>query len=299
MLALPFIAGLTLTGCKKDQSEQLSPADEQEMADYSALSETESEMVSNDIFDNVVGVNSEVGLGGTGVFGRQSSGSTSKDMGIDSLPACLNITVTRLNLPEPFPVRITLDFGAGCPGNDGHTRSGKIITVYTGPLFQPGRSATTTFDNFRIDSVSVQGTHTITNTTPAGGNQTRFSVDVTEGKLLHPNGDYRLWTGHRVITRVEGNGTPMPMDDVFTIEGAAHGRVKHGSLVFNWQSEITEPLRKRFSCHWISKGILKVRRETLPSTSPWVAILDFGNGTCDFLATVTINGVSHPVQLPH
>ncbi|MFL5774511.1 MAG: hypothetical protein ACJ75F_15210, partial [Flavisolibacter sp.] len=63
--------------------------------------------------------------------------------------------------------------------------------------------------------------------------------------------------------------------------------------------EITEALKKKFICHWISKGIIRMRRETLPATSPWVAILNYGNGDCDYLATLTINGVTHQIQLPH
>src|SRR6476660_5809900 len=155
LFAAPLLGGLILTGCKKDQSGSLSPAEEEAVANYSAQSETESELVFNDVFDNVVGVNTEVGLGGTGVFGRVASSGTARDMNTDSIPPCLTVTVTRLNLPEPFPVRITLDFGTGCPGNDGHIRSGKIITTYTGRLFTPGKSATTTFEHFKIDSIEV------------------------------------------------------------------------------------------------------------------------------------------------
>lgn len=286
--------------CKKEVSETVTPVQEEEAITYFSQSETESELVFNDVFDNVMGVNTEVGIGGTGVFGRISSfAGSSREMNVDSLPSCLTITITRLNLPDLFPVKIVMDFGNGCPGLDGHVRYGKIITIYTGRLINPGKSATTTFEGFRIDSVQVQGTHKIMNTTTPGSNHAQYTVDVTDAKLTKPNGDYTMWGSHRVITQIEGNGTVMPVDDIFSIEGTAHGRVKHGNSIFAWISEITEPLRKKFICHWISKGIIKMRRETLPATSPWVAILNFGNGDCDYLATLTINGVTHQIQLPH
>jgi len=291
---------LIFNSCKKEVSDTVTPAEEEEAINYFSQSETESELVFNDVFDNVMGVNTEVGIGGTGVFGRMSSfAGSSREMSPDSLPTCLTITITRLNLPDLFPVKIVMDFGNGCPGPDGHVRSGKIITVYTGRLINPGKSATTTFEGFKIDSVQVQGTHKVMNTTTPGSNHAQYTVDVTDAKLTKPNGDYTMWGSHRVITQIEGNGTVMPVDDIFTIEGTAHGRVKHGNNIYAWLSEITEPLRKKFICHWISKGIIKIRRETLPATSPWVAILNYGNGDCDYLATLTINGVTHQIQLPH
>jgi hypothetical protein len=290
---------LIFNSCKKEVNETVTPVQEEEAANYFSQSETESELVFNDVFDNVMGVNTEVGIGGTGIFGRISSSTGTALMKVDSIPPCVTITITRLNLPDLFPVKIVMDFGHGCPGADGHTRYGKIITTYTGRLIIPGKSATTTFDGFRLDSFQVQGTHKVTNTTASGSNHAQYTVDVTDAKLSKPDGNYTSWGCHRVITQIEGNVTITPIDDIFTIEGTAHGRVKHGNDIFAWQSEITEALKKKFICHWISKGIIRMRRETLPATSPWVAILNYGNGDCDYLATLTINGVTHQIQLPH
>jgi hypothetical protein len=287
-----------MIACKKENSGSLSPAEEEQAANYSSQSETENEAVFNDVFDNVMGVNTEVGVGGTGVFGRLASNG--REDGVDSIPSCVQVSITLLNAPNRFPMKIVIDFGSGCLGRDGHTRSGKIITEYSGKLTEPGNSATTRFEGFKFDSISVQGTHKITNTTASGSNQRQFTIDVTDAKLSKPNGDYSMWTSHRVITQIEGNGTPLyPLDDIFKVTGSAHGQVKHGDLIYGWQSEITEPLIKKFSCHWISQGVIKVRRETLSTNSQWVAGLDYGQGSCDFLATLTINGVSHQILLPH
>ncbi|HWI92454.1 MAG TPA: hypothetical protein VNT20_14340 [Flavisolibacter sp.] len=298
LITAAFFTSLVMIACKKENSSSLSPAEEEQVANYSSESETENEVVFNDVFDNVIGVNTEVGIGGTGVFGRLSS-SDSRENGADTL-ACVKVSVTLLNAPARFPMKIVIDFGTGCVGRDGHTRSGKIIAEYSGKLTEPGNSATTRFDGFKFDSISVQGTHKITNTTASGSNQRQFTIDVTDAKLSKPNGNYSLWTGSRVITQIEGNGTPLyPLDDIFKVTGSSHGQIKHGDLVYTWRSEITEPLIKKFTCHWISKGIVKVRREALSSNSQWVASLDYGAGDCDFLAALTINGTSHQIQLPH
>lgn len=297
LITLIFCISLIISGCKKEVSAGLTPQQEEKVATLSSQSETETELVFNDVFDNVMGVNAEVGIGGTGVFGRIAS-SGERENGADSIPSCVTLTVTHLNASQFFPVKIVIDFGSGCVGKDGHTRAGKIITTYFGRLTVAGKSAVTTFEGFRIDSIAVQGTHTITNTT--SGNERQFTVDVTDAKLSKPSGAYSQWTSHRVTTQIEGNITPdLSLDDVFSIAGSAYGKVNNGTEVFAWHSEIAEPLKKRFSCHWISKGVLKIWRETLNSDSRWAATLNYGNDTCDFIALLTINGVTTTIKLPH
>src|SRR5215213_7463285 len=172
LITATFLSSLIMIACKKEQSGSLSPSEEEQAANYSTQSETENEVVFNDVFDNVIGVNSEVGIGGTGIFGRVATNG--REMNPDSLPSCTQVSIILLSAPARFPMKIVIDFGSGCVGRDGHKRSGKIITEYTGKLTEPGSSATTRFENFKFDSISVQGTHKVTNTTNAGSNQRQF-----------------------------------------------------------------------------------------------------------------------------
>jgi hypothetical protein len=306
ILAVSLVTIITLYGCKKEKSE-LSPQEEEQIALASTEGDAEAENAYNDVFDDVLGANNEVGMEGTGIFGgRTTTGGSTLDAGrgmqVDSVPACVTVTVVHLNTTSIFPVKITIDFGLGCQGRDGRIRSGKIITTYTGRLLTPGSTSTTTFDNYRVDSIGVQGTLVIKNTStpPAPGVLPvhQFTFDVINGKLTRPNGNFTEWNSHRVVTQVEGMLTPTtPIDDVFAITGNAHGSVHRGTFVCTWDSNIIEPLRKRFNCRWITKGKIKVMRRNLASTSPWVAVLDYGAGTCDNNAVLIVNGVAHPVLL--
>ena len=193
-------------------------------------------------------------------------------------------------------MRIELDFGTGCPGKDGRVRSGKIITEYTGRLTLPGKSSVTVFKDYIVDSIRVEGTIKITNT--GNANDRQFTVDITSAKLTKPNGDYTKWNSHRVITQVEGLATPdLSIDDVFTITGNASGEVKTNSFATTWESNIIEPLRKRFACAYISKGVVKIIRHNLSPDSKWVGVLNYGTGLCDNKATLTVNGVEHQIIL--
>lgn len=303
LTTIVLFASLVLFGCKKEESDSLNPQQEQEAVMFSLESETENELVFNDVFDNVMGVNTEVGVGGTGVFGRNiGTGPGGRELRMDTVLPCVNVTIVPLNLPNRFPLKITIDFGSsGCLGRDGLMRYGKIITVYTGSLRDAGKSATTTFDGFKINNISVEGKHVITNTTgnTPGSNQKQFTVHVTDAKLSKPNGNYSQWNSHRVTTQIEGNGTIHPVDDIFRVTGGATGKVKRGNTLYAWASEITDPLIKKFTCRWISKGIIRVKRESLSNSSVWVSTLNYGNGDCDYKATLTINGVVHNIELPH
>jgi hypothetical protein len=104
--------------------------------------------------------------------------------------------------------------------------------------------ATTTFDHFFVDAVSIEGTHKITNISgspvPPANLARKFKVEVINGKLSHPNGNYVEWNSTRTITQVEGLATPdMPKDDAFKIEGSAKGLVRKGNLLVRWESTIT------------------------------------------------------------
>lgn len=290
-----LFASLLIIGCKKDQSDssELSPQEEEQMALAATESETESEIAFDDVLNNVMGVNAEVGFGGVGIFGRTAENSSNAKM--DSLPSCVKVTISPLQ-PNVFPKTVVMDFGAGCRSH-GHFRSGKITTVYTGRLIDPGKSATTTFENFKIDSIRVEGTHRTTNTTEPGANQRRFKVEVINGKLIRPNGDYQEWSTTRTHLQIEGNGTASPVDDIFRTTGASRGKTKRQTRLFAWASEIQEPLIKKFSCRWISKGTIKTVREGLASNSRWVGVLNFGDGTCDNKAVLVIDGKEHQIVL--
>lgn len=284
VLALLGFGLLFMGSCAKEKSRNGSD-EEQQMQASKASSEAdgEAEIIFNGLFDDAMGVNAEVGMGGTGIFGRTA--------------VCPEVTITHTS-STPFPIRIVLNFGInGCVAPDGHFRKGKIIIEYTDRLLVPGATSTTTFDGFYYDSIKVEGTHKIKNTS-AGTTTRQFTIDVINAKLTRPSGNYSSWNSHKVMTQIEGFVTPLPIDDIFRIEGTAEGKVLRGSLLVLWNSSTIEPLIKRFNCHWIVKGKVRTIRSTTSTTSPWVAVLDFGAGTCDNQATITINGVLHQITLP-
>jgi hypothetical protein len=145
LLVSTIVIGIS---CSKEKSGNSNDDQEQQTISLaSSASDASAEAVFNGVFDDVMGVSDEVGMSGTGIFGRESG----------RIDACMTVTVTHPN-NTPFPVRVVIDFGnVPCTGADGHVRSGSIITEYSNRLIIPGATATTSFENFYFDTVHVQG----------------------------------------------------------------------------------------------------------------------------------------------
>lgn len=300
-----LLAIISLISCKKEISGGTGNPQEEEFASRaSSEADAESEIFFNQLFDDVMGVNDDLGMAGLGVFGRANTSGTNFNIARTDTIRCFTVSLTHLNAPDVFPVRVVLDFGTGCVGRDGHLRSGKIITIYTGRLIVPGAKATTHFENFKFDEIKVEGVHEITNlSSPVSVTNPfpphKWKVVVEGARLTKPNSNYTEWNSQKTIAQLEGMLTPfIPLDDIYKIEGSANGKVKRDNIIVAWKAEITEPFIKKFSCRWIVKGRLRVARMTLSSNSPWVAILDYGNGDCNNRAVISINGVLHEITLP-
>jgi len=288
ILTTVLVTGLFLSACKK-QDDESGANGKEAFAMAASESDAAAEGVFDDVFNNVMGVSPEVGIGGTGVFGRMDV-STGRVDGVDSTP-CYTVTIKQLSTATRFPLQITIDFGSGCTAKDGRTRKGKITIVYTGSLVNSGNSATTVFDNYYLDNIKIEGTHKLTNTgTP---DKKSYTTQVINAKLSESSGNYIQWNSEKTVTQVEGGATPLiGLDDAYNITGNAGGSVQLNGKYFQWSTAITAPLLKRFSCPWIVKGTLSLNKG-----SDAVAVLDYGSGTCDNKGSFTVNGSIHEITL--
>jgi hypothetical protein len=288
ILTTVLVAGLFLSACKK-QDDDSGTNGKEEFAMAASVSDATAEEVFDDVFNNVMGVSAEVGIGGTGVFGRMDV-SSGRLEGVDST-TCYTVAIKQLNTATRFPLQITIDFGSGCVARDGRTRKGKIVVVYTGNLVISGNSSTTIFDNYYLDNIKVEGTHKLTNTGTL--DKKSYTIQVINAKLSQSTGNYIQWNSEKTITQVEGGSTPLiGLDDAFNITGQAGGSVQMNGKYFQWSTAITAPLLKRFTCPWIAKGTLSLNKG-----SDAVAVLDYGSGTCDNKVVFTVNGSIHEITL--
>jgi len=194
---------------------------------------------------------------------------------VENIIPCATITITPAS---GFPKTIVIDFGTSCTHN-GITRSGKINIVLTDSVRRPGSTATMTFTNYFVNLYKVEGTITWTNTSTPGTRS--WTRNTQNGKITAPDGRYWLHNGTRYVVQTAGVNTATIIDDVFSITGNHSVTNAAGATR---DCNVLEALQKKTACSNIDKGKLKVQGPN------HYAVIDFGDGTCDNLATISIDG---------
>jgi hypothetical protein len=269
LVASLFILSVN-TGCKKEK-------DETDTEDFQSTSEDigQAESISQDA-DNMI---SEVARQGT--FDHANTSDPNYDQ--FSFNSCATVTNDSINHI------ITFDFHSGCTGADGKTRAGKIIVNYTGTgYFDPGSSWTMTFDSFYVNTRHVEGTRSVVNNGLNSSGNMNWSITATNMKVTRTDGTWRTWNSSRNREMVAGFGDSLWVNDVYVVNGTADGSNSAGMSV----NCVLTDLRHEHTCHWITSGTLQIT----PASRP-VRTIDFGNGSCDDVATVTKNGVTRTIHL--
>jgi hypothetical protein len=137
-----------------------------------------------------------------------------------------------------------------------------------------------TFSNYYTNGFKKEGTVTWTNTSIPSTRSWQRKVE--NGKIIAPGGMYWLHSGVREVVQIAGTNTPNTLlDDIFLITG--NHKVTNSSGKTR-DCFITEALQKKTICDNIGTGKLKVQGTSHN------AIIDFGNGDCDRLAIISIDG---------
>ncbi|MEP7109373.1 MAG: hypothetical protein ABI760_15375 [Ferruginibacter sp.] len=190
---------------------------------------------------------------------------------------CASVTVAPL---VGFPKTIIIDFGTGCTSGNGITRKGKIFISLSDSVRKTGSTAVLTFDGYYVNGFKKEGTITWTNNSTA--TIKGWQRKVENGKITTPTGKYWLHSGIKNVVQTAGYTTPRNLlDDVFSITGNSSVTNSNG---VTRTSVIIEPLQKKTICENITKGSIELKGPH------HTAIIDFGNGDCDNIATISIDG---------
>jgi hypothetical protein len=188
-----------------------------------------------------------------------------------------------------FPRVLTIDFGEeNCLCLDGKYRRGKIISTFNGRYRHPGTVITHGFEGYYVNDRSIDGTKVVTNMGPNDAGNLYFTIEIV-GVIQNQDGATFSWNSSRVREWIQGSDTPNPWDDIYLITGSSSGIRPSGST---WEVEIITALRVELACRFIVSGTFELRPEIRP-----VRLFDYGNGDCDNIATVTIDGVTYTIYL--
>lgn len=191
----------------------------------------------------------------------------------------------------------TIDFGTvNCNLDNGNTVRGKIIISF---VYQPSATShiiTYTFDNFYHNNIKFVGTKTFTRTMSVASATSVSHPIVTmllDMTVTFPNGDVYTRVGTRTREIVEGFTTAPWADNIYQITGNWTTTRPNGSTR---TATITTPLKIRMSCALLQKP-LTVKGIIAFVSGTNTASIDYGNGDCDNVAVLIINGVSSTINI--
>jgi hypothetical protein len=188
-----------------------------------------------------------------------------------------------------FPKVITIDFGTTGYINDRNdTLQGKIIITISDKLWKSGATKTINLINFYVNGNNIKGVKTITNNGLNAAKNPSMTETVSD-TIIRVDKSIIIRNAARTRERISDNGTPKNFrDDEFSITGSTSGVNAKGVA---YTVEITSPIIEYNNFKFFVKGTVTT------TTQNRTAILDYGDGTRDNIATLTINGVTKTIKL--
>jgi hypothetical protein len=265
------IAAVMFTGCRKDEEDN-----DTSTAGDNAFAEA--------AFNDVTNIADEAGFSGSVSSYRIGSSDA-------LLSACATVTFDSLNTADQDTLHI--NFGAtNCTCNDGRARRGEVLVYYSGHYRDSASTHTIAFNNYFVDDNQVLGTKTVTNNGHNAAGHLTYSISVNGQIVLANNGGTITWTSQRQREWTQGEGTLIWSDDIYSITGSASGTAANGH---SFTVSITNPLIRNMSIgcrrHFV-QGTFDFTPDNKPTRT-----VDFGTGTCDDIATVTINNHTYTIHL--
>jgi hypothetical protein len=258
--------------CSKDDSPDNATPPEDLTAQELTAARIQSDLVFDDVSSEVL----QVTLNGT--TGAASTTSA----------ACATVTISPQDLTT-WPKTITIDYGStGCVGINGWVRKGKISYTLTKLPRETGAVVNVSFDNYFVNGYKLEGSYSITNNGSADANL-NITTRLVNGKITYPDGKWYTRTSTINWQQVAGSATASVLDDEFNVTGEA---VIKSSANNELITSSKTPLLRKVTCGNFVSGQLNVAYNGI------AGVLDFGGGTCDKKATLSLGTRNYEVTLP-
>lgn len=259
---------LLFTSCSKDDTDQVTDEPTAELTAEQSKRNAEADQATDAVFNLIEMAYAE---------NEENEGRNAS-----LFSDCVTITISS----ENGVTFVTLDFGFGCQLHNGAVVSGKIHLTY-GPVVAGTVTITYVFEDFTYNNKGIEGGGSIyRERNNANGNPQSTANKAIE--ISFPNGLVANVVGTRVAEWIEGVGSGTWMDNVFLITGDREIEFSSG---FTHYAIVTEALRREATCQYFVSGVIEITRNNNTGS------LDFGDGTCDNIAILTVNGVEHIIYL--
>lgn len=256
--AIGAVAALSLSSCQKEESTK-STTD----------SYTETAIDGQTVTSMYAEVDNEVDQVALGLKAGNAPDSTGTR------------TVTTVKNADNSITKTVVYANWGIGKNKRWLKNGKIIITISADRL----TRSVSFENFTINKKIIDGTKT---TKIDVANRT-LTLTLVNGKVTFEDGTTILHQYTQVRTMVKGYDTPLNFwDDEYDITVDASGTNRRGQT---FTEVTTTPLHLKAVWPMFVSGVEK------RNVNGHEIITDFGDGTEDFLVTITVDGVSKVVDL--
>lgn len=262
------------SSCKKDEATEMEKPEVDTQT-------TQDESAAQSEFDDVIIISEEA---------IDSAYSETYPTTTISVAECATVT------SDTVANTLEINFGAdGCLGYDGRVRSGKITITYIGNYRVPGSAFSVDFSNYTVDGISVSANISYYTVERNEAGNLTFTTEILNGNLIYPDGYSVKYESTRSVEWTEGEATGELLDDIYEISGHSSGVNSNG---VGFTTETLVPITLKTACwneyiFYPVKGIKLITPNDEPTRS-----IDFGNGECDKVITLSIGNVEYTVTLP-
>lgn len=188
-----------------------------------------------------------------------------------------------------YPITIVIDYGDGIETDHGKVIKGKVTIVVNGGKNTDGSTREITFANCAIDTIAVNGTSTEkfvgdNTTTRKITTSSNVTFAITDGATFVRKGvETTEWLAGISTTKDR-------TDDKVVVTGAV--TVDNTTDNISYSKTITNGLVKLGDCRYIVSGTVEYKQ-----AGSVIGTLEYGDGTCDNVATLAVGGTTTEVTL--
>jgi hypothetical protein len=277
-----------LVSCQNN-GDILSANDTQNVNAESASASFANE--SSDIASSAVGGMPALQYSGAQAASEPVLGLGSKD---DRLQ-CATVTINRMGNKDAPAGTVIIDYGTAgtCTDNHGVVRKGQIIITYAGKRWVPGSSVNLRLVGYYRNDAHVEGNLTLTTQLSTDSLHLQFHSVLDSGKVTF--GDGKTITRTHNLTREWLRSQVSPINDEWVTlkDGTAAGTTKNGTT---YSMLITKSLIEKVACR-AEKVFIPISGTKMVTVGNAQYTVDYGDGTCDNIITVTLNGKSKQISV--
>ena len=198
-------------------------------------------------------------------------------------------TVTIDTAATGYPITITIDYGTGIETDHNKVIKGKVTIVVNGEQNTDGSTREITYADCAVDSIAISGTSIEkfigdNSTTRKITSNSDVTFTITDGATF-------VRKGTETTEWLAGVSTPIDRsDDKVAISGSI--TVDNTTDNISYSRTITQELLELGDCRNIVSGTVEYKQ-----AGAVIGTLDYGDGTCDNLATLTVGGTTTEITL--